>query len=98
MVYSTDMWEPFINAAKTYFPNAKHCHDMYHCVSYLNVAFMFKRHLKGISRAWVTKANNGKAERMNGSIQEINTIGRGYAMAKRFRTAILFFHGKLDLY
>lgn len=33
-----------------------------------NVAFMFKRHLKGIIRAWVTKANNGKAERMNGSI------------------------------
>lgn len=52
-----------------------------------NVAFMFKRHLKGIIRAWVTKANNGKAERMNGSIQEIKTIGRGYG----FRTAILFF-------
>lgn len=188
----TDMWNPFINAVKTYFPKAKHCHDMYHCVSYLNdavdkvrrwetktkpqlkktryiwlkdqanytdwqqekynqlkdsnlrvaeawavkeqfrqlikmpydgdmdaymffdswfrdalslkltaiegVAFMFKRHLKGIVRAWVTKASNGKAERMNGSIQEIKTIGRGYATAKRFRTAILFFYGKLDLY
>lgn len=188
----TDMWDPFINAAKTYFPNAKHCHDMYHCVSYLNdaidkirrwetkknpqlkktryiwlkdqanytdwqqtkydqlkdcnlrveeawavkeqfrqlikmpydgdmdaymffdswfrdalslkltamesVAFMFKRHMKGIIRAWVTKASNGKAERMNGSIQEIKTIGRGYATAKRFRTAILFFYGKLELY
>ena len=34
----TDMWEPFINTTKTYFPNAKHCHDMYHCVSYLNDA------------------------------------------------------------
>lgn len=188
----TDMWEPFINAAKTYFPNAKHCHDMYHCVSYLNdavdkvrrwetkhtpslknsryvwlkdqsnytdwqqkkydqlkdsnlrvaeawavkeqfrqlvqmpydgdvdaymffdswfrdalslkltamenVAYMFKRHIKGIVRAWITKANNGKAERMNGSIQEIKNIGRGYATAKRFRTAILFFYGKLDMY
>ena len=29
---------PFINAAKTYFPNTKHCHDMYHCVSSLNTA------------------------------------------------------------
>jgi len=46
----------------------------------------------------VTKANNGKAERMNGAIQEIRTIGRGYATAKRFRTAILFFYGDLDLY
>ena len=62
------------------------------------VAFTFKRHLKGIVRAMVTKANNGKAERMNGSIQEIRTIGRGYATAKRFRTAILFFYGDLDLY
>lgn len=188
----TDMWDPFINAAKKNFPNAKHCHDMYHCVSYLNtaidkvrrwetktrpelkrtryiwlkdetnytdwqqtaydqlkgsnlrvaeawavkeqfrqlikrpydddtdaymffdswfrdalslkltamenVAFMFKRHVKGIIHAWVTKASNGKAERMNGSIQEIKTIGRGYATAERFRTAILFFYGKLDLY
>lgn len=188
----TDMWEPFIKAAKKYFPNAKHCHDLYHCVTYLNeavdkyrrwetktnpmlkgskwiwlkdqsnytdkqqamydklmacnlkiakvwavkeqfrtliqqeyagdmeaylyfsmwfddaialkssameaVAFTFKRHLKGIVRAMVTKANNGKAERMNGSIQEIRTIGRGYATAKRFRTAILFFYGDLDLY
>ena len=188
----TDMWEGFIQAAKKWFPNAKHCHDLYHCVTYLNdavdkvrrweakkndmlkgtkwiwlkdqshytdrqqatydklmtcnqkvakvwavkeqfrsliqqeyagdmeaylyfymwfddalalkssameaVAFMFKRHLKGIIRAMVTKANNGKAERMNGSIQEIRTIGRGYATAKRFRTAILFFHGDLELY
>ena len=62
------------------------------------VAFTFKRHLKGIVRAMVTKANNGKAERMNGAIQEIRTIGRGYATAKRFRTAILFFYGDLDLY
>lgn len=188
----TDMWDGFIKAAKKYFPNAKHCHDLYHCVTYLNdavdkvrrweakknamlkgtkwiwlkdqshytdkqqatyaklmtcnlkvakvwavkeqfrsliqqeyagdmeaylyfymwfddalalkssameaVAFMFKRHLKGIIRAMVTKANNGKAERMNGSIQEVRTIGRGYATAKRFRTAILFFHGDLELY
>ena len=188
----TDMWEGFIKAAKKWFPNAKHCHDLYHCVTYLNeavdkfrrwetktnpqlkgskwiwlkdqsnytdkqqamydklmacnlkiakvwavkeqfrsliqqeydgdmeaylyfsmwfedaiatkssameaVAFTFKRHLKGIVRAMVTKANNGKAERMNGAIQEIRTIGRGYATAKRFRTAILFFYGDLDLY
>lgn len=188
----TDMWDPFIQAAVKYFPNAKHCHDLYHCVTYVNdavdkiriretktnsllkgskwvwlkdktkftdkqqtlfdklmgcnlkvakawavkeqfrqiiklpysgdmdaymyffmwfdaalalksdameaVAFTFKRHLKGIVRAMVTKANNGKAERMNGSIQEIRTIGRGYATAERFRTAILFFYGDLDLY
>ena len=61
------------------------------------VVFMFKRHLKGIIRAMVTGANNGKAERTNGSIQEIRTIGRGYGTAERYRIAILFFYGGLDI-
>ncbi|MGM9699418.1 MAG: transposase [Prevotella sp.] len=61
------------------------------------VVFMFKRHLKGIVRALVTRANNGKAERTNGSIQEIETIGRGYGTAERYRIAILFFYGGLDI-
>lgn len=187
----TDMWDPFIKGALTYFPIAKHCHDLYHCVTYLNdavdkvrkrevkdckllrrtkfiwlkdksrytsydkdrfdeleemnyqvskawkikelfrdlihlpnygdqdaywmladwmsdalsynidevnaVVFMFKRHLKGIVRALVTGANNGKAERTNGSIQELKTIGRGYGTAERYRIAILFFYGGLDM-
>ena len=187
----TDMWEPFIDGAVKYFPNASHCHDLYHCVTYLNdavdkvrkrevkeikelrstkylwlkdkskytpndrrrfdmlenaeyqvsqawkvkelfrdllrlnyhgdveaygmlgdwmadalqynieeingVVFMFKRHLKGIIRSMVTGANNGKAERTNGSIQEIKTIGRGYGTAERYRIAILFFYGGLDI-
>lgn len=187
----TDMWDAFINGATKYFPNASHCHDLYHCVTYLNdavdrvrkrevkefkelrhtkyiwlkdkskytpndhkrfnmlkdaecevskawkvkelfrdllrlnyqgdieacgmlgdwmadalqynieeinnVVFMFKRHLKGIVRAMVTGANNGKAERTNGSIQELKTIGRGYGTAERYRIAILFFYGDLDI-
>lgn len=61
------------------------------------VVFMLKRHLKGIISAMVTGANNGKAERTNGSIQEIKTIGRGYGTAERYRIAILFFYGGLDM-
>ena len=34
----TDMWDAYIYGAKTYFPNAKHCHDNFHLVSYLNKA------------------------------------------------------------
>lgn len=187
----TDMWDAFIWGANTFFPNAKHCHDPYHCVTYLNaavdkvrkrevktnellkrtkyiwlkdqqkystydtsrfeqlrsmnlevmkawevkeifrglipchydgdldfyrewsewfdyaaglnideistVAYMFKRHLQGIRNSFVTKTNNGKAERMNGSIQELKTIGRGFRNAERFRITILFFHGKLNM-
>jgi hypothetical protein len=38
------------------------------------------------------------AERLNGKIQEIKTIGRGYATFENFRSALLFFYGGLDLY
>ena len=34
---------------------------------------------------------------MNGKIQEIKTIGRGYRKFENFRVAILFFCGGLDL-
>jgi len=38
------------------------------------------------------------AERLNGKIQEIKTIGRGYATFENFRSALLFFYGGIDLY
>jgi len=58
---------------------------------------MFDRHEKGIINAITTGANNARAERLNGSIQELKTIGRGYRNTQNFRTAILFFHGNLDM-
>jgi hypothetical protein len=42
--------------------------------------------------------NNARAERLNGSIQELKTIGRGgYGKTENFRIAILFFHGNIDM-
>jgi len=38
------------------------------------------------------------AERLNGKIQELKTIGKGYRMFENFRSAILFFYGGLSLY
>lgn len=185
----TDMWQPYINGVKNYFPNALHCHDHFHIVGYLNkavdkcrrrevkqnealkntkylflkdqmnltdeqhfkfesirkanyevsrawqvkenfrdIAFRqsperaatiyrmwrrnalnanikeinqvietFDRHEKGIINAITTGANNARAERLNGSIQELKTIGRGYRKTENFRIAILFFHGDLDM-
>lgn len=186
----TDMWDAFIYGATKYFPNALHCHDNYHLVSYLNgavdkvrrrevktqeelkktkyiflkdklnltekqrikfesiskgnyevsrawkikedfrdiqfrqekaeafiiyalwreraldarikeiteVVEMFERHSNGIINAIHTGSNNARAERINGSIQELKTIGRGYRKTENFRTAILFFHGNLKLF
>ena len=59
---------------------------------------MFDRHEKGIINALSMGHNNGKAERMNGSIQELQTVGRGYRDVERFRIAVLFFHGGLTLH
>jgi len=58
----------------------------------------FKDHLAGVVNALVYTASNGMAERLNGKIQAVKCSGRGYRRFKNFRSAILFFHGGLDLY
>ena len=62
-----------------------------------DVIEMFNRHKNGIINALITGINNARAERLNGSIQELKTIGRGYNNTQNFRIAILFFHANLDL-
>lgn len=62
------------------------------------VVDMFKRHVTGITEALINPLSNAKAERLNGKIQEVKLAGRGYRTFKNFRSAILFFHGGLDLY
>ena len=58
---------------------------------------MFNRHEDGILNALTTGVNNARAERLNGSIQELKTIGRGYRNTQNFRISILFFLGGLDV-
>ena len=53
----------------------------------IKVAKMFYNQLKGVC--------NAMAERLNGKIQEIKTVARGYRTFKNFRSTILFFHGGL---
>ena len=62
------------------------------------VANMFSNHIKGVCNALVESVSNAMAERLNGKIQIIKTIGRGYRKFKNFRSAILFFNGGLNLY
>lgn len=57
----------------------------------------FKNHLSGVVNALVIAFNNAMAERLNGKIQELKTIGRGYRKFENFRSAILFFYGELNL-
>jgi len=55
-------------------------------------------HSKGVINALISKINNAMAERLNGKIQELKTVARGYRKFENFRSAILFFHGGLNLY
>ena len=62
------------------------------------VSKMFGRHIKGVCNALVEDLSNAMAERLNGKIQEIKTIGKGYRNFDKFRSVILFFNGGLNLY
>lgn len=62
------------------------------------VVEMFNKHVSGVVNALLNNLTNAMAERLNGKIQELKTVGRGYRTFKNFRSAILFFHGGLDLY
>ncbi len=64
----------------------------------MKIADMFNSHFDGVCNALWNPQSNAKAERINGKIQEIKTIGRGYRTFENFRVAFLFFCGGLDLY
>jgi transposase len=62
------------------------------------VVEMFNNHLSGVVNALLINLTNEMAERLNGKIQELKTVGRGYRTFANFRSAILFFNGGLNLY
>jgi transposase len=64
----------------------------------IKVAEMFSKHLKGVLNAMTGSLSNAMAERLNGKIQLLKSIGRGYRKFENFRSAILFFYGKLSLF
>jgi len=62
------------------------------------IAQLFNRHLEGVCNALVETFSNAMAERLNGKIQEVKSRSKGYRKFENFRSAILFFHGGLQLY
>jgi len=64
----------------------------------ISVARMLERHLEGILNAIVLKATNALAEGINSRIQRIKNMACGFRNRERFRQAILFHLGGLDLY
>jgi transposase len=64
----------------------------------LKVAAMIREHLDGIINAIVLRATNAGAESINAKIQRVKRMACGYRNRDRFRNAIYFHLGGLDLY
>lgn len=62
------------------------------------VARTIKTHLEGILTAVITGATNARAEGFNTMIQKIKRDARGFRNKERFKAAIYFHLGGLDLY
>lgn len=62
------------------------------------VARTIEQHLRGIINAIVKGVSNARTESINARIQRIKRNACGYRSRKRFRIAILFHCGGLDLY
>ncbi len=64
----------------------------------VRAARMVRKHLDGIRNAVVLRATNAAAESTNARIQRIKAMACVYRNRERFRNAILFHLGGLDLY
>ena len=59
---------------------------------------MVRNHLWGIINAIVLKATAAASESLNAKIQKLKKWACGFRNRERFKTAILFHFGGLDLY
>ena len=62
------------------------------------VAAMLKRHLSGLLSYATHRITNAASEGFNSKIQSIKSAARGFRSFENYRTRILFFCGKLDLF
>ena len=64
----------------------------------VDVAQMLKRHLENLLTYLKHRITNAVTEGLNSKIQSIKSAARGFRNFRNYRTRILFFCGKLDLY
>ena len=66
--------------------------------NHLRVGRMVRKHLEGILTVVVQRVTNARAEGIHSSIQWLKYRPRGYRNRQRFRDAIYFHFGGLDVY
>ena len=86
-----------LDEATTYFKLWLHRLITSNIKEMVTIAKRFERHFDGVLNALYLKQSNARAENLNGRIQNVKSIGRGYRSFENFRAATLFFFGNLDL-
>ena len=94
-----DMSAPFEKAVHKFLLCADVVFDKYHIEARLNegVDNTLKDHLYGLLAWFDTRINNALTEGFNTTIQALKATAKGYRNFENFRTAILFYCGKLDM-
>jgi len=64
----------------------------------IKVAKMIKNHFENVIAYWEHPTTNAVTEGLNSKIQSIKANARGFRSFQNYRSHILFFCGKLDLY
>jgi len=88
----------FINEAKSYFSQWYLDVKESKLSHMIKVSEMLRKHAAGLLNYIKHKISNAMAENLNGQIQKIKTVGRGFYAFKNYRNAILFHLGKLDMF
>jgi len=87
----------YINEAKIYFSQWFLDVNDSGLPQMIKIAKMLINHSTGLLNYIKHKISNGMAENLNGQIQRMKTVGRGFRAFKNYRNAILFYLGKLDM-
>lgn len=93
------MWQyKYKGAARNYFKKWYFWATHSRIKSVIETAKMLNRHLENILTYCDHKITNSASESINSKIQNIKYNARGFRNFDNFRTTILFYCGKLDLY
>jgi len=95
----SDLWEyTYEKAARNFFRKWYWWATHSRLKPIANVSKMIKRHLDNILTYLKHRITNAVAEGLNSKIQQIKSAARGFRNFENYRTAILFYCGKLDMY
>ena len=96
---ANSLWDyVYMNVAEEAWKKLLQWISLCHIPEMVKAGLTVRKYFWGILNAIRFKATNGIVEAKNSSIQQIKRMARGFRNRDRFRNAILFHLGKLDLF